>query len=300
MAVTILRQELNTPAESVCGPDRRVFSLREEEKAEALSFLAKRPVHTVFMASLIRDNGVESPLNRGRLYGYRGPLGQLEGIALIGHATLVEAQTDACLSAFAQLAQKSVLPYLIRGEADRITKFWSYYGKSGQQPSRVCRELLLEQIRIPDGEEVGDLRQATLADLEAIIEVNAEMARAESGTDPLKRDPDGFRQRTARRISLGRNWVWMRDGKLIFKADVIAETEQASYLEGIYVDPDERGKGYGSRCLAQLGRSLLQHSGSICLTLNSGKNETRNFYEKAGYTLRSYYDTIYLNPSLQH
>ncbi len=44
---------------------RQAAPLRETEKSEALSFLAQRPLHTVYMASLIRDNGVESPLNRG-------------------------------------------------------------------------------------------------------------------------------------------------------------------------------------------------------------------------------------------
>jgi predicted GNAT family acetyltransferase len=123
------------------------------------------------------------------------------------------------------------------------------------------------------------------------------MARAESGNDPLKRDPEGFRNRTARRIARGRNWIWIEDGKLLFKADIIAETPQVTYLEGIYVDPNERGKGYGSAGLIQLGRILLRQTGSICLTLSAGKQSARSFYGKAGYALRSYYDTIYLQPA---
>jgi predicted GNAT family acetyltransferase len=249
------------------------------------------------MASLIRDTGVESELNRGRLYSYRGSRGHLEGIALLGHATLIEARTESSLSAFARLAQQSSLPYLIRGEEDLVKKFWSQYGKSGQGASRVCRELLLEQVRAPKGKEVNALRQATLADLESVVRVNSEMARAESGNDPLQRDPEGFRYRTANRIKRGRNWIWMQDGKVLFKADILADTPQVIYLEGIYVDPNERGKGYGSTCLSQLGRMLLHRTGSICLTLNASKKKTRDFYVKAGYDLRSYYDTIYLQPA---
>ncbi len=40
----------------------------------------------------------------------------------------------------------------------------------------------------------------------------------------------------------------------------------------------ERGKGYGSMCLQQLGRILLRRTGSICLTLNATKEKTKNFY----------------------
>jgi predicted GNAT family acetyltransferase len=289
-----MRQEVSVPVEHTWCADARALPLQEMEKREALAFLAQRPLHTVYMASLIRDNGVDSPLNRGGFYSYRGSHGHLEGIALLGHATLVEAHTESSLTAFARLAQQSTLPYLVRGEENLVKKFWSQYEKSGQGARRVCRELLLEQTTAPQGPEVTGLRQATLADLEAVIKVNSEMAQAESGTDPLKRDPEGFRSRIAHRIARGRNWIWMEDGKLLFKADIIAATPQVIYLEGIYVQPDERGKGYGSTGLCQLGRILLRQTGSICLTLNASKVKTKDFYSKAGYALRSYYDTIYL------
>ncbi len=294
VAVTIMSKQLNAAVEQACGDGAQALPLRETEKGEALSFLAHRPLHTVYMASLIRDNGVESPLNRGRLYSYRGPRGHLEGVALLGHATLIEARSESSLHAFARLAQQSSLPYLIRGEEDLVKKFWSQYGKSGQGASRVCRELLMEQVAAPQAKEVKGLRQATLDDLESVVRVNSEMVQAESGSDPLERDSEGFRSRIARRISLGRNWIWIEDGKLLFKADIIAETPQVFYLEGIYVEPAERGKGYGSTCLSQLGRLLLRRTGSLCLTLNASKEKTKNFYSKAGYALRGYYDTIYL------
>lgn len=291
-----MRQEIGVTDRHSSCPDAQALPLREKEKSEALSFLAQRPLHTVFMASLLRDNGVENSLNRGGFYSYRGSHGSLEGIALVGHATLVEARTESSLSAFARLAQHSNLPYLIRGEEELVKRFWSQYGESGQGASRICRELLMEQVSAPPGPEITGLRQATLSDLESVIKVNSEMALAESGTDPLRRDPEGFRFRTASRIARGRNWIWMEDGKLLFKADIIADTPQVIYLEGIYVERNERGKGYGSSCLKQLGRMLLRRTGSICLTLNASKEKTKEFYGKAGYTMRSYYDTIYLQP----
>lgn len=288
-----MRQDVSAVGHT-CWSDAQALPLREAEKAGALSFLAQHPLHTVYMASLIRDNGVESPLNRGGFYSYRNSYGQLEGIALLGHATLIEARTETSLTAFARLAQKGSLPYLIRGEEDCIMKFWSQFGKPGQVASRICRELLLEQVSAPQGPKITGLRQASLADLESVLKVNSEMAQDESGNDPLQRDPAGFRSRTAHRIARGRNWIWMEDGKLMFKADIIAETPQVIYLEGIFVPPDERGKGYGSACLSQLGRLLLRRTGSISLTINASKEKTKNFYSKAGYALRSYYDTIYL------
>ncbi len=73
----------------------------ESEAAEVLDFLAGRPIHTVFMASLIRDNGVVSSLNRGSFFGCRNERGTLEGVALLGHATLIETESTECIKAFA-------------------------------------------------------------------------------------------------------------------------------------------------------------------------------------------------------
>ncbi len=267
-------------------------------EAEVASFLAERPVHTVFMASLLRDNGLESPLNRGSFYACRDRESRLEGVALIGHATLIEARSEAALAAFAHVAQECSLAHLVRGEQEKVEYFWSRYSATGATPRLVCRELLLEQ-RVPPvlRRYVNGLRLATIADIEQIMEVNAAMAFEESGVNPMERDPEGFRRRTARRIEQGRYWVWTKRGRLVFKADIIAETPEAAYLEGIYVNPEERGKGYGLSCLSQLSRELLARTGAVCLTVNEQVRNTLSFYAKAGYRLSSYYDTIYLQGS---
>jgi hypothetical protein len=77
-----------------------VETLTENNRTEVLDFLKARPVHTVIMASFIRDNGMENADNRGRFYGYRNSAGELEGVALIGHTTLIEARSEEALKAF--------------------------------------------------------------------------------------------------------------------------------------------------------------------------------------------------------
>ena len=86
----------------------------------------------------------------------------------------------------------------------------------------------------------------------------------------------------------------VENGKLIFKADIISDTSEVVYLEGIYVAPEERGKGYGLRCLSQLSRNLLARTKSVCLLINELNQEAHSFYKKAGYKLTALYDTIFL------
>src|ERR1700730_14186173 len=150
---------------SSAGNSLTVQTLSNEHEAEVLAFLTARPVHTVFLAGFIRDNGLESELNRGTFHGYRDRQGRLEGVALIGHFTLVEARREAALAAFARLAQDCHSPHMILGEKDNVAAFWSYFAQAGRTPRRVCRELLFEQ-QSPMGplEHVSGLRQATRDD----------------------------------------------------------------------------------------------------------------------------------------
>jgi predicted GNAT family acetyltransferase len=275
--------------------ERTCNQLQHREEPEALRFLAERPIHTVFIATLMRDNGAVSPSNRGTFYVCRNQSKKIEGIALIGHATIVEARTDYAVAAFAQLAAHSQHAYLIRGERHTVETFWQHYSKGGQQARLVCREMLFEKTeRTPPFESVAELRPATLEEAEHVVAINALLASEEGGANPLQRDPDGFRARMRRRINQKRVWIWMRDGRAIFKADMVGDTPEMIYLEGIHVHPDERNKGYGKRCLLQLSSILARPGRSVCLTISERRANAVAFYVSAGFDYHSEYETIYL------
>jgi predicted GNAT family acetyltransferase len=274
----------------------RVEPLSAHEKGEALSFLSARPIHTVCMSSFLQDNGVISPKNRGTFFGCRDASGSLQGVALIGHATLLETENDAALQAFAYLKHKFVNAHLVRGERETVSRFWKHYAEFGHQPRLARREVLLVQNSAhSNSETVSQLRPATIDELEELKLVNAQFIRDECGIDPLERDPVGFSSRLARRIAKNRVWILQRDGEVIFKADIFAQTSQAAYLEGVFVNPDYRGQGIGLRCLQDLSSRLLQESDSLCLLINEQTKGLEHFYTRAGYSMASLYDTIYLN-----
>jgi uncharacterized protein len=269
--------------------------LGNESKAEVLQFLSARPLHTVVMSGLIIDNGLEDELNRGTFYGHRNSAGALEGVALIGHTTIVEARTDAAMRAFARVAQDFRRAHVIVGEQESVARFWSFYAIAGQPLRRLCRETLLELNEPPVvSNNAGNLRTADLEDLSLIVPAHAAMALDESGVDPLQVDPEGFRSRCRRRIEQGRVWVCVEDGKLIFKADIISDTPDVIYLEGIYVRDLDRGKGLGSLYIAQLAQSLLSRTKSISVLVNCERPRAVKCFQKVGFVPRSLYDTLYL------
>ena len=262
----------------------RVCELKSEHESEVLEFLGIRPVHTVVMTSFIRDNGMVSSLNRGTFYGYRNANGRLEAVALIGHSTLVEARTDESLRALAHVARASVTPiHLIMSAGDVATSFWSYAYGPTRTPSLTCTELLFE-IGFPFlvQECEYEVRLARPEELEIVAKAHAEVAEIECGVNPMLRDREGFLKRVAQRIERGRVFVVFDDGKLVFKADVIAETDAVSYLEGIWVGPEYRGNGIAPKCLSQVCMWLLERTQRVCLLSNVEFKHAHRSFAKAG------------------
>ena len=273
----------------------KVERLANSDAAEVLRFLAQRPIHTVAMMSLIHDNGIVSPFNRGTFYACRDLNGQLEGVALVGHATLMETVSDRALAALAQIARECPNTHMIMGEKERVADFWGHYTETGRRQRLACREWLFELGRLVEARDVvAELRLATVNELELVMPVQAELAFAESGVNPLQVDPEGFRERCLRRIEQGRTWVVVDNGQLVFKADVISKTPEVVYLEGIWLRDDCRHQNLGTRFMSALMRRLLEYTKSICLLVNETNESAQGFYRKCGFNFRATYETIFL------
>lgn len=280
----------------MAGADMMTQPLTMREKAETVAFLSRRPQQTFLMSGWIHDNGMESSLNRGRFYGYRNSQGRLEGVALIGHITLFETRDKAALAAFAGLAQTGPTSQTLVGEQEEIAQFLHYYRSSGRPAPRLAsRDLMFDQkTKQPLDEPVPGLCLATPRELEIVVQAHAQMAFEENGVNPLEVDPSGFRLRCSRRIHQDRTWISVEDNQLMFKADIISDLPEITYLEGVYVSPEKRGKGFGARCMRQLTNTLLTRSKSVCLLSREQNSAAQACFRKAGYTMREYYETLFL------
>jgi uncharacterized protein len=286
---------LQSPIASQTYSTLNVVELRENDRMEVLEFLNIRPVHTVVMASFIHDNGFESELNRGTFYGYRNATGEIEGVALIGHSTLIEARSDNAMAAFAKRAKADRTAInLVMSEHDAALVFWRYYAGEAK-PRLQFTELLFETgfpMLVQDCS--WDVRLAQPEELDPIAEAHAEVTFIESGKDPLATDREGFLRRVARRIEMSRTYVVFEEGRLIFKADVIAEADGIIYLEGVYVAEEFRGQGIGSKCLSKVNLMLLEKGEKVCLLSNERFTHAHKSFQKAGYRVTGRCTTLFV------
>lgn len=185
---------------------------------------------------------------------------------------------------------------MIMGELERVQEFWGFYADEGRPMRLACRELLFE-LREPveAGGHPVEMRRATPDDLDLIAPVQAYLVELESMINPLDSDPEGFRARCLRRIEMGRTWVAVDGERLLYKAEVQADTPEVIYLEGVYVHPCVRGTGAGRKYMAALCRLMLAKARTVCLLVNEDNERAHRFYRSCGFRLRSVYDTIFLS-----
>jgi ribosomal protein S18 acetylase RimI-like enzyme len=133
----------------------------------------------------------------------------------------------------------------------------------------------------PDPGETG-LRNATSSDFARLLPACAAAHEEEIGTDPLKRDPEGFRWRTQSQIDEGRSWVWLEDETIFFKAEASAWTPSAVQIQQVWVDPSVRGRGYAQRGMRDLCRLLLGDVPHVCLFVRPENAPAIRVYEAIG------------------
>jgi uncharacterized protein len=246
------------------------MALVEPTLAQILAFCAEDPVERVFLEDVARRGlGRFSALvSNGRL------------TALCHVGANVVPSGSGC-GAFARAAAASRARMLI-GEERAVDELWTEAGPRMSSPreDRPGQPVyVLEQA--PEAGGTG-LREATLADLGLLVPACAAAHEEEIGLNPLDRDPDGFRWRTQAQIGEGRSWLWLEDGKILFKAEASAWTPAAVQLQQVWVDPSVRNRGYAQRGMRDLCRRLLEQVPRVCLFVRPENAPAIRVYEAIG------------------
>jgi ribosomal protein S18 acetylase RimI-like enzyme len=247
-----------------------VGALVEPTLAQVLAFCAADPVERVFLEDVARR----------RLGRFRAVERDDALQALCHLGTNIVPSGRGC-DAFADAAARG-RPRMIIGDETAVGELWS----AGSQRLAAPREDRPGQpvYSLEDPPPAGGtgLRAATLDDLELLVPACAAAHREEIGTDPLERDPDGFRWRPRAQIEGGRSWLWLDGEIILFKAEASAWTPSAVQLQQVWVDPEARGHGHARRALSDLCRLLLERVAHVCLFVRPENAPAVRLYEAIG------------------
>lgn len=244
--------------------------LVEPKRDQILRFCARDPVERVFLEDVARRG-------LGRFVAV--PDGdELRALCHVG--VNVVPSGDGC-DAFAREAVKAS-PRMLIGEARAATDLWEAAERALPRPreDRPAQPVfVIREAPAPGG---TGLRPATIDDLERLLPACAVAHEQELGIDPLRRDGEGFRWRTRSQIEEERSWLWIEDDVILFKAEASAWTPQAVQLQQVWVDPEARRQGYGTRGLSDLCRVLLERVPAVCLFVRADNAAAIRLYETIG------------------
>ncbi len=255
-----------------------------------LNYLYLHPLENLMLIGLIREHGLVSERNRGSFYGYFCD-GKLSGVALLGHHTLLSCSANAA-PYFGHIAKQAhpleITNLMGTGEAVEAFRQAFKAEPAGRQVLAEEKEALCVMRERTNGcAVVSGLRQVQAEELDEVAALHAQTYLEWNGVDPSVKDPVGFRERMLARIEKGRIWI-VRDAQgIAFKADIVCESPEAVYLEGIWTRSDMRKTGFGSSVLKQLCETLLQKYPAICLYASAHDQRVLSFYQKAGFQVQS-------------
>jgi len=294
------------------GGTLRRIGFSDEDALRAL--LERCPERDVYMRGLVWRVGSGIPEELGTLLGWWVDH-QLVGAFLHGSVVVMACEDPDGLAAFAERVgyywyEQPVVQLMAPRRMSEV--FLSHLaGHFGSLPPLLLLRHRMPVMRLARGGlkargEVGikddtaghALRTAVPEESRAMGDLARAVALEDLGLDPLEFAPESFRVSLEHRIRKGQEFVWLKEGRPVFRAALSGATPDAVIVEGVYVPPDERGKGYGKAGMYVLCERLLNRHEAVVLLVDEGNDAARRLYEGLGFETFDDYQAAFFDVPL--
>ena len=272
--------------------------LLETDRAGLIAFLRTHPEENTYLLSRIAMDGVvnEGSSVHGRFYGHFGGEG-LDGVAFFGHrkGVVLAGDSDAFLRDAAALALGEEADWIILVAARAaVDGFLSHYRWRGR-PTHLNRRQEFYVLRPEDlAPPTVTVRAAEGRDLEAVIDMSAQMLAEDFDLPVGSLSREGIRETMRHRIRDGRTWVLEDAGEIVYKVDVGALFSGGAQIEGVFTRPERRGRGWATAGTAAVCAELLKTARFVTLHVDTENSPARRAYENAGFRRFSAFQLVLL------
>lgn len=266
-----------------------VRSLSAGDEKNVLSFLGRDPLANVYLISRILDEGI-------------GPRGQTVEVRRDGRTVAVASLTlNVVLAAAAELdahgratamehlaervVSRSIPVRAIISDVSLVDPLWRTLEPHLAPPTviRLHQPVYALRARPTDLPDLGSMRYASESDLPRLVPACAAMHLEEVGIDPLSRDAPGYRQRILELVQRRRSLVLVEDGRIVFKCEYSAVTDDAIQLMGVWTAPSHRRRGLARRGMREICGHILRQRRAVTLFVNDFNTAAVRLYESLGF-----------------
>ncbi|GLF99047.1 GNAT family N-acetyltransferase [Streptomyces yaizuensis] len=253
----------------------------------ALAVLESDPVTNAFVTARVRVAGLDPWRLGGEMWGWYAE-GRLRSLCYSGANLVPICATPEAVRAFADRARRAGRRCSsIVGPAGPTAQLWRLL-EPGWGPARDIRphQPLMVTDRLPDGIEPDPyVRRIRKDEMDVIMPACVAMFTEEVGVSPMAGDGGLLYQaRVAELVGAGRSFARIEHGRVVFKAEIGAATPRACQIQGVWVDPDHRGRGLAAAGMAAVLRYALADIAPVAsLYVNDYNAPARATYRRVGF-----------------
>jgi predicted GNAT family acetyltransferase len=221
-----------------------------------------------------------------RIFGY-GSRRNLESLCWIGANLIPVHATPAAISAFAEMvAGEPRGCSSIVGSADAVLGLWSHLARTwgpsrDVRPNQPLLAITAPSPVTPDPE----VRLVRPDEIDSLFPAAVAMYTEEVGVSPTADGGErSYRDRIGELVRGRRAYARFHNGRVVFKAELAVVTRHTAQIQGVWTDPELRGRGLATAGIAAVVRDALRRvAPSVSLYVNDYNTPARRVYERCGF-----------------
>lgn len=269
--------------------------LGESERATVERILDRDPYAGAQIAERVANHGLNWWRADGRIWGYV-PGRRVESLCWSGAHLVPVCATPAAVAAFADLlgAEPRICSSII-GRSDAVLDLWQRLG-GHWGPARDVRPH--QPLLVADSEPAvapdPEVRLVRPHEVDQLFPAAVAMYTEEVGVSPLQDDGGrGYRRRIAELVRGRRAYARFVGDRVIFKAELAIVTARTTQVQGVWVDPEYRGRGIAAAAMAAVTRDALRRvAPTVSLYVNDYNTPARRVYARCGFASAGSFATI--------
>jgi predicted GNAT family acetyltransferase len=271
--------------------------LTREDLPSAIRVLSTNPVENVFVASRVRAAGLEQASLGCPVWGYERD-GVLRALCHAGSNLVPVNADDGALAAWTEYAGAQRMCASIIGPSSVALRLWHQLGERWGPAWSEARDVRPHQpvLAIDTDPAVAPdprVRRVTLDQWDAYTDAAVKMYTEEIGVSPISGNPAGYRFYVRQLITSGRAFGIFEGGRAIFKADLGSVSGTVSQVQGVWLDPELRGRGLAAPAMAAVVAMARAVVPTVSLYVNDYNLPARATYARVGFRQVGEFATIH-------
>jgi predicted GNAT family acetyltransferase len=272
-----------------------IRQLGEPERATVERILDQDPYAGAQIAERVAAHGLNWWRSDGRIYGY-GQGRRIESLCWSGAHLVPVCTTPAAVAAYADLlgSEPRICSSII-GRADAVLDLWQRLG-GHWGPARDIRPhqpLLVAGREAPIAPD-PEVRLVQPGEVDQLFPAAVAMYSEEVGVSPLLDDGGrGYKRRIADLVRSKRAYARFVGDRVVFKAELAIVTRRTTQVQGVWVDPEFRGRGMAAGAMAAVLRDALRRvAPTVSLYVNDYNTPARRVYARCGFVAEGSFATV--------